>query len=386
MSESAFDAMVHLIGGQGLPAVLAIKSIPAKRHVLVATSDSMGLAERLKTLYAKDGMAFDIVQVKPFDFAQLRETFSALLGKYRGQRIAADITGGTKPMSLMLAETWKSETLFYVETDVRQAIIDLSRPETIAFAREMKSVHEFVRIHSSAPFQPGQTTIAQEEGTLAKALLPLRKTLGKLYAPLVQALSNKEHNLMEVERKIAAALQDLGKEPKSAPCVSSIRAMQKRVGAERTCKFLVGGWLEAYTFDCLKGMPEVYNLQLNAEVIFKEQKAALGQPQADREFDVSFTDGIHLYVVECKSGRVEQEHVSKVSENARNFGGTYGRGVLVCTKSKLGRGSMQSYENLLKRVRDAKNVMLIELPWKNAAETLRQAIQNWKPGKWEAKA
>lgn len=61
MSGFEFDVMVHLIGGQGLPAVLAIKSIPAKRHVLVATTDSMGLAERLKTLYAKDGMAFDIV-------------------------------------------------------------------------------------------------------------------------------------------------------------------------------------------------------------------------------------------------------------------------------------------------------------------------------------
>lgn len=381
MSDSAFDVMVHLIGGQGLPAVLAIKSIPAKRHVLVATSDSMGLAERLKTLYAKDGMAFAIVQVKPFDFAQLRETFSALLGEYRGQRIAADITGGTKPMSLMLAETWKSETLFYVETDVRQAIIDLSKPETIAFAREMKSVEEFVRIHSSAPFQPGRTAVAQGEETLAKALLPFRETLGRQYTPLSNVLNNMQYNQLALRDEVEHVTRALG----DLQCSYSIRVMCDNAGAVQTCKFLHGGWLEVYTFLCLKDLPGFYDFRLNASVLYQKRDDDPDRSPKIREFDLSFTDGIHLYVVECKSGDVKQDHVTKVSENARNFGGTYGRGVLVCTKEKLGH-SQQDYNNLCTQINNAKNLMLVELPERNVAETLRTAIRNWRPGKWEAKA
>lgn len=380
MSESAFDVMLHLIGGQGLPAVLAIKSIPAKRHVLVATADSMGLAERLKTLYAKDGMAIDIVQVRPFDFAQLRETFSALLEKYRGQRLAADITGGTKPMSLMLAETWKSEPLFYVETDVRQAIIDLSSPDTIAFAREMKSVEEFVRIQTADPFQAGKTEVELEEGRLAKALLHFRKKLGDQYTTLDQVLEKRQYNQLalinEVE-KVASSLGDL-------QCSHSIRIMCEKVGAEQTCLFLHGGWLEAYTFLSLKDLPGFYDFRLNATVLYKKREDAPNRSPAIREFDLSFTDGIHLYIVECKSGDVKQEHIAKVSGNAKSYGGTYGRGVLVCSKDKLGH-KQQDYDNLCAQIIKAGNIMLVELPERNAMETLRQAIQNWRPGKWEAK-
>lgn len=381
MSESAFDVMVHLIGGQGLPAVLAIKSIPAKRHVLVATEDSKASAERLKTQYEREGMAFDIVMVKPFDFGQLRKAFAALLETYRGQRVAADITGGTKPMSLMLAETWKSERLFYVETDVRQAIIDLSSPETIAFVREMKSVEEFVRIHSSAPFQPGRTEVTQGEGRLAKALLPFRKILGDQYTPLDNVLKRKQYNQLALRNEVENVVRALG----DLQCSHSIRVMCDTVGAEQTCQFLHGGWLEVYPFLCLKDLPGFYDFRLNASVLYQKRDDDPDRSPRFREFDVAFTDGIHFYVVECKSGRVEQDHVNKVSGNARNFGGTYGRGVLVCTKERLGH-SQEGYNNLCTQIDNAKNLMLVELPERNMAETLRTAIRNWKPGKWEVKA
>lgn len=44
------------------------------------------------------------------------------------------------------------------------------------------------------------------------------------------------------------------------------------------------------------------------------------------------------------------------------------------------------YQNLLTRVEEAGNLMLVELPMSCPDDTVAQAIRNWKPGKWEVKA
>ena len=46
------------------------------------------------------------------------------------------------------------------------------------------------------------------------------------------------------------------------------------------------------------------------------------------EFDVVFTDGYSLYIVECKAGTVTQEQVMKLQNLVRSYGGTGGRGIV----------------------------------------------------------
>jgi len=47
------------------------------------------------------------------------------------------------------------------------------------------------------------------------------------------------------------------------------------------------------------------------------------------EFDCAFTDGKRLWLVECKAGNVKQEHIQKLENNLKTYGGIAARGILV---------------------------------------------------------
>lgn len=80
--------------------------------------------------------------------------------------------------------------------------------------------------------------------------------------------------------------------------------------------YIIGGWFEEYLY--LELMPLVqngyiYDLQINTK---------LNTKGADyQEFDIVFTDGYRLFVVECKSGGVKSEAVEKLANIKQRYGG-----------------------------------------------------------------
>lgn len=67
-----------------------------------------------------------------------------------------------------------------------------------------------------------------------------------------------------------------------------------------------------------------------------------------QEFDVSFTDGKRLFIVECKAGNVLSEDVYRLQNSIRNYGGVEARGILVAAfpPPKPSRRRLQSAKNL----------------------------------------
>ena len=49
---------------------------------------------------------------------------------------------------------------------------------------------------------------------------------------------------------------------------------------------------------------------------------------AYQELDIVFTDGNKLYIVECKAGNTKSDHIMKLENIVRYFGGIQGKGVL----------------------------------------------------------
>ena len=48
-----------------------------------------------------------------------------------------------------------------------------------------------------------------------------------------------------------------------------------------------------------------------------------------QEFDTMFTDGYRLYIVECKTGHINGDHINKLESLVRQYGGIEGRGILL---------------------------------------------------------
>lgn len=68
-----------------------------------------------------------------------------------------------------------------------------------------------------------------------------------------------------------------------------------------------------------------------------------------QELDITFTDGRRLYVIECKAGNVTSEHVMKLQNIVRYFGGIEGRAVLASCfypKNKVVRKKIDDSKNL----------------------------------------
>ena len=83
----------------------------------------------------------------------------------------------------------------------------------------------------------------------------------------------------------------------------------------------------------------IKDLRIGLEVSFKEgspSNSSLGFSEqlssllgdTYQELDITFTDGRRLYVIECKAGNVNSEHIMKLQNIIRYFGGIEGRAVL----------------------------------------------------------
>ena len=104
----------------------------------------------------------------------------------------------------------------------------------------------------------------------------------------------------------------------------------------------------------------IKDMRIGLEVSFKEDdadkssssfSAQLSNLFGDtyQELDITFTDGRRLYVIECKAGNVNSEHVMKLQNIVRYFGGIEGRAVLASCfypKNKVVRKKIADSKNL----------------------------------------
>ena len=96
-------------------------------------------------------------------------------------------------------------------------------------------------------------------------------------------------------------------------------------------QYLGGGWLEEYVFTLLRAAEAkdlIHDLRIGIEVGYGG-RAHSSREAPSGEFDCAFTDGKRLWLVECKAGNVKQEHIQKLENNLKTYGGIAARGILV---------------------------------------------------------
>jgi len=96
-------------------------------------------------------------------------------------------------------------------------------------------------------------------------------------------------------------------------------------------QYLGGGWLEEYVFSLLQPLEKkglIHDLRIGVELDYAERIRRRSEPP-NGEFDCAFTDGKRLWLVECKAGMVKQEHIQKLENNLKTYGGISARGLLV---------------------------------------------------------
>ena len=119
-------------------------------------------------------------------------------------------------------------------------------------------------------------------------------------------------------------------------------------------QYFGGGWLEEYVCTLLRDVEErglIHDLRIGMEVDYSGKVHHPNEPPSG-EFDCAFTDGKRLWLVECKAGNVKQEHIQKLENNLKTYGGIAARGILV--------SSFPIVPTLAKRIRSSTAICAVQ--------------------------
>ena len=326
-SGTGFDAVFHLFGEQRMPALLGIRQFEATHHVFVSSEQFPAAVMRQFTRSA----ATSDVHVDPYDPAQVRDRILAHAGDLGpGRRLGFNLTGGTKLMyaGALAAARALGATPFYFDARNRRVVfLDGFDSEPI---KPVDSVQTFLDLNGDGlriSRKGGAPSPSLERAVLTEALWKQRSALGT--RGFYRRISEFNDEFKPFKDAAGGFTFELTEDRTAT--VSGNGLNLTFAGWSKFAAYLSGGWFEEYVYARLKPFVAagvIKDLRINLELALDKPGGNYSRWDAFTELDVVFSDGFSLYVVECKAGLVKQEHVMKLQNLVRYYGGIDGRGVV----------------------------------------------------------
>lgn len=371
------EIMFHLVGEQAIPIFLAVIQFPKNvRHYLLTTESEKtkktvaNLKETLKSkgFHAeihilgneKNATSFDVMN------AQIKNVFK----KYNPEGLACsfNITGGTKPMSIsavLASNTLKPKpSLFYLNFYSREILWLDGKTDPLT---ERMKLADFVLLAGLQLKTPEKITVEPSKkflNFLADNAYHFQRCQVD-FANYVQKKVDKYFT--DGFKKLEESLQ---KKKKLAEWQSFWKqyldsAGEKGISKVAQASFLGGIWLEYYVYKKLKNVSGITEILHSAELMDNENAVR-------QEIDVAYTDGFSLVIIECKAGKIIQDHIQKL-ENLRNvYAGAMSSGGIVCINKS------QMSKIISSRIIDSKNIAAFSI--KIGLENLKSNLFNFKTG------
>lgn len=335
-----YDIIFHLFGEQRMPSLLGVLQFSCGKHIFV---NSEQFPAGVMKQFIGDAEYAEIT-VDPYDPENVRNTILDLIEKMPSSvRIGFNLTGGTKLMyaGALAACRKVNATPFYFNSR-NNKVIFLNDFESVD-TKLIPSVETFIKLNGNNLYisKPGRWDDipgihSTDRKNLTYGLWQARSKISRLYREL--ACYNDSFQPFEIRNCDIYAKLSKDKSAKISIGKSHFEFKEWPDFA----KYLSGGWFEEYTYTELQHFLKsglIKDLRIGLEVSFKEDSAdnkSLGlREQLNslfgnlyQELDIVFTDGRRLYVIECKAGSVFSEHIMKLQNIIRYFGGIEGRAVL----------------------------------------------------------
>ncbi|MCS4533801.1 Card1-like endonuclease domain-containing protein [Neisseria montereyensis] len=357
-----YDAIFHLFGEQRVPNLLGVIQFSSRKHIFV---NSVQFPADIMKQFLREA-EYGEIAVDPYDPENVRTTILNLIAKMPADaKIGFNLTGGTKLMyaGALAACRKVNATPFYFNSRNNQMVYlnDFKTVET----KLIPSVETFIQLNSNNLFISKAGYWADIPGiessdrkSLTNELWQVRSKISRLY----RELSRYNDSFQPFELHNGDIYAKLSKD-KSAKISIGPKHFEFKEWPD-FAKYLSGGWFEEFTFMKLQPLVDaglIKDMRIGLEVSFKEDdadkssssfSAQLSNLFGDtyQELDIIFTDGRRLYVIECKAGNVNSEHVMKLQNIIRYFGGIEGRAILASCfypKNKVVRKKIDDSKNLL---------------------------------------
>ncbi len=374
VKPTEFELIIHLLGRERMPIYFGMIQFRAAKHIFITTQAYSDAATALSRLLPPYCQTKTIIIQDPFRPADTRWAIAEQVGQLPPEaKIAVNLTGGTKLMfSGALAACWESGLEpFYFEVN-HHNIIFIRDGATVPF-NGAKSVTDFFAVNGFDVITNGRwedKLCRAARLDVTKKLWEARQILGKLY-------QNEEFRKYKVPGgakrnppfnfKWGASHASFNTKGESALILEGETFPVPR--CDDFGQYLGGGWLEEYLFSLLRSIEEkglICDLRIGMEVDYEgKHRRPFDAPIG--EFDCAFTDGKRLWLVECKAGAVKQEHIQKLENNLKTYGGIAARGILV--------SSFPIVPALVRRVSSSTSIHAVH-PGQLNSEFLRQVISS----------
>jgi len=387
MEEKQFDLAIHLVGEQPYPNLMGMRDLKARRHLLLASDKTFAISEKLRSSVRRDGVDAQIVKLSdPNDMDKIISEFTCQ-EDFAGKSVAVNTTGGTKPMAFaaMLGVEGKkcSVDYFYYDTQFERRFhwpVKSSERRTEATSFSLLNfkrfrIDDFTRLFDY-PVNPPQEDYdlqVKVRAHITRKIWDYRRTVTGFQSNNGKTLQQEAAELCS-ERNKAARKGGVAKPISIHSSSYSSKYRQKvdvdydegrggrivfdgvPINIQPNCvdffDYLGGKWFEEYVYLALKRVQASGRLlEVRPNVSVRSESS----PNFDmQEFDLLATDGIRLFVVECKAGNVVQEYVVKLDKLASDYAGVFGVGVLVAQKYQN-----DDYDNIrpiLEKIDNSKSV------------------------------
>lgn len=383
MNSSEIGTMYHLVGEQPLPVFLGARQFPATRHVLWYTEQTEKTSANLLQVMHKHQLRVERQLLNnnqaAYDMTYLRKVFAEVFARHaaNGERVGLNATGGTKLMSLIGLSALEAclpadrRMACYVDTGNRK-LIPLSGDWNAMELDTPLTIDDFVGLAGAKILKLGSGPDSDEllgRQELVQTLWKYRAILQRYQADFAALTHSTLANQRLPPERFTALMAEAGER---CPPVKEVQQHPSfKNDWQIMARFLAGAWFEEYCLWQILAAPGGHAIK---EIRLGLEPAVPPSQTAFQEFDVCYTDGMQFFILECKAGKLMQDHVQKLENICRHFSGSLGRAALVSLND------ISTYRYVAERFLNSNNLACFS--GADGIASLCANIWNIKPGQF----
>lgn len=369
---------IILVSVQAAPNLLpALDPVMKPQKAVMLVSKKMkvkGRAAALENVLRQNGIQTSSVDLTDeHDFAGLEETLMNFAAEHQQEEIVLNVTGGTKLMALA-AQSIAQEAgwpVFYVDVDTDEVIwIGKNTRPNHKLTEQLRLRHYLMGYGFEIA---GEIERPQPNPRHEQLIDTLLLQIGSLEQPLSQLnwltqLAEDKKSLsveMDERQRDSIGLSNLLRNFEEAG-ILHVENSVIRFPGETQRSFAKGGWLEHHTYRTVE--------KLTGDLGVRDKAANLRIRDAEgvsNELDIAFMARNRLYVIECKTARMDKPEAPKANDTLFKLSEKNRIGGLGTQKMLVSYRNLRDPEKKLARALD------IRLACGGELNRLEEKIREW---------
>jgi PHD/YefM family antitoxin component YafN of YafNO toxin-antitoxin module len=329
---------ITLVGGQMAPVFIGAETDTFDEIHIIHTNKNKSIAVNLQRFFArkKNNVKVSIIEIDAYNTSKIQKSLYTLFESIGDSTATVNITGGTKPMALILmSEAEKrNHKVIYVNSEENKILVNINKTwKTEAYPNLAISVVDWFELYYKDEFDIRDESDVKKTKALTNHIFTHSSQKDRLYPKLrefTQKYVNdkKQHqpypewqrNFNLPDLQIKALNNGSEVEVKFKDTVIEIK------DREFWFEYFAFAWFEYWIYFQLLNSKEFDDVVTGLKV-YTEVKD--GRYFDYNQFDVVATKNGSIFFIDAKLGKIEMSSITKLNSVKKMYGSTYSKTFIV---------------------------------------------------------